>query len=372
MNPTTTIFTRTATAVTLLAALLVSAALTAAPIAGAATDSATFASGLNWPTAFTFAPDGRVFYVERFSGQIRILSADGNDDDLFFTVPNSAGDIGNEDGMLGIALHPDYPATPQVFAYATRNVGGTVRNQIVRITDNAGTGEAMSVIFSSSTQVGEYHDGGRILFGPDDMLYAIVGDAHSPGNAQRLGNPAGKILRMKPDGDAPNDNPFGDKVIWAYGIRNSYGFAFDPQNGRLWESENGPECNDEVNLIKRRRNHGWGPHETCGHPPKTPRNTNRDGNKVVMPKAWYVNTIAPTGMAFCDGCQVSGAHGRLLMGDFNRGDIRKFRLNAKRNAIRSQSVIYTHNDGILSMETAPDGRVYFSDPNGIYRLRDAP
>ena len=103
------------------------------------------------------------------------------------------------------------------------------------------------------------HNGGRILFGPDKKLYVVIGDNADPANSQdRSGNLRGKILRVNPDGSIPATNPFGTR-IWAYGIRNSIGFAFDPRNGRLWESENGPSCNDEVNRIVKGGNHGWGP-----------------------------------------------------------------------------------------------------------------
>jgi len=350
----------------LVTMLFVAGGVLQAPGAHAAVGAQLFAGGLAFPAAFTFAPDGRVFYGERFSGDIRILSADGSTDDFFFTVPNLS--TNGEQGLLGLALHPDYPATPSVYAYATRNISGTLRNQIVRITDNAGAGENMLVVFSSSTVAGDYHDGGRIEFGPDGMLYAMVGEGHSQRNAQRLGNTAGKILRMTPSGNVPNNNPLGDRLIYSYGHRNSYGFDFDPVTGRLWEDENGPECNDEINRIIPGRNYGWGRHETCSHPPKSPRNTNQDGPNPVMPRRYYSSPIAPTGLAFCDGCGLAGGDGRFFFGAWNTGDIRRMTLDGDRKNITKQTVVYGHNQGILSMETAPDGALFFSDPNGIFEL----
>ena len=335
--------------------------------AQAAVTATVFASGLNDPAGFTFAPDGRVFYGERATGEVRILSADGGTDSLFFSIPNVVSN--GEQGLLGIALDPTYPASPYVYAYATRNVSGQERNQIVRITNTAGTGGSMQVIWSSPTVAGAYHDGGRIMFGPDGKLYAVVGEGHSAANAQKLTNDAGKVLRMNADGSAPGDNPFPGKLIWTYGLRNSFGFDFDPVTGRLWETENGPECNDEINRIIRGRNYGWGPSETCSHPPAAPRNTNQDGPKVVLPKVWYTPTVAPTGAAFCDGCGLGArTAGTLLFGQWDTGQIVRLRLDSTRHDVAGLSNFYLHPGGIESMETAPDGTVYFSDPTSIWKL----
>lgn len=343
-----------------------SAALSsAAPSAAAPYTATPFKEGLAFPAAFTFAPDGRVFYGERFSGQIHILSADASTDSPFFTVSGVVG--AGEDGLLGLALDPNYPATPYVYAYVTRQDGGA-KNEIVRITDTAGTGGSMQVLFSSDKTPGQYHDGGRIRFGPDGKLYAVVGDAHNSSNAQSLSTVTGKILRMNSDGSVPGDNPFPGKLIYAYGVRNSFGFAFDPLTDRLWESENGPECNDELNRIPKGRNMGWGPNENCNTPPKAPRNTNQDGPSPVLPKLFFHSPPSLTGVAFCSSCGLTGGEGKLFMGSWNTGVIRRIRLDGDRRSVDSAAVGYTHDDGVISMETAPDGALYFSDPDGIYRL----
>ena len=107
-----------------------------------------------------------------------------------------------------------------------------------------------------------YHNGGRILFGPGDKLYVMIGEGHNPENAQdRSSNLRGKILRLNTDGSPGPGNPYGR--VWSFGHRNSFGFTFDPKTGRLWETENGPECTDEINLVVRNGNFGWGPKENC-------------------------------------------------------------------------------------------------------------
>jgi len=193
------------------------------------------------------------------------------------------------------------------------------------------------VIWSSPTVAGVYHDGGRIEFGPDGMLYAIQGEAHSASNAQDLSNDAGKILRMTPAGKPAPGNPFANSRIFAYGIRNSFGFDFDPQTNKLWETENGPACNDEINLIQAGENHAWGPHETCSTPPAPPANTNQDGTNRIFPKKFYGSVIAPTGGVFCQSCALgTGTSGRFFFGTYNTDQIHKLTLNSARTGVAAE------------------------------------
>src|SRR5262249_43983879 len=176
--------------------------------------------GLDWPAAFTSAPDGRIFYGERYTGTIRIYDPATGSNTPFFTITNLETD--GERGLLGIALPPNYATRPFVYAYATRNVNGTIENQIIRIRDAGGTGANARVIFTEDIPPNPTHKGGRILFGPDGKLYVVIGEANAPANSQDLTNDAGKILRMTPTGGVPADNPFPGSLIWTYGHRNSF------------------------------------------------------------------------------------------------------------------------------------------------------
>jgi glucose/arabinose dehydrogenase len=361
--------TRALRAVSILA--VVSAMVLPTPAAQAATITAeSVATGLSFPAGFTFALDGRIFYGERFTGEVRIFNPATSSDQLFFTIPNLV--TGGEQGLLGIALDPDYPTTPYVYASVTRSESGVGKVEIVRMTDSGGTGSDMAVIFIAGNSESN-HNGGRLLFGPDDNLYFVVGEKGNPRLAQRLGNRGGKVHRITAGGAVPSDNPFADRPVFAYGIRNSFGLAFDPATGRLWESENGPACNDELNRIVRGRNYGWGPSETCGTPPSPPKNTNQDGPNPVGPRRFYTPTIAPTGVVFCSSCGLgTESEGRLFFGAWNTGEIRRVTLNDTRRSVSSQSVVYTHDSGVLSMERGPDGALYFSDSDAIFRLALAP
>ena len=339
----------------------------AGPAAAAGVSTVKVKGGLNGPAGFTFTPKGVIVYAERGTGEIRYLNPATDHDRLLMTIPGVNGS--GERGALGVALHPRWPQKRSVYVYVTRSTPDGLRNQIVRINDTRGAKPSMRVLLSVSASVDPYHNGGRILFGPDRKLYAIVGDGHDSSNAQdRTNNLRGKILRLNPDGTVPADNPGGHKW-WAYGIRNSFGYTFDPQTGNLWETENGPECNDELNLIVRGGNYAWGPHEACGG--TAPNDTNRDGKRRHLPKAWWGTTIGITGAAFCDGCGLGvAAEGDLFIGACcDGGVIQQIELNGTRDGVASRTDVGTAPGGaIYSMEVGPDGSIYFSDYEAIYRI----
>lgn len=325
--------------------------------------------GLRGPAAFTFLKDGRIVYLERGTGQVHIYNPKTEANGRFFTVPGVNGK--GERGALGVAVSPGWPNPRTLYVYVTRSMAGGLRNQIVKVTRSNGHAR-MRVLASQPASSSPYHNGGRILFGPDGMLYAIVGDAHDSSNAQDLtNNLRGKILRMTPTGGVPSDNPIAGSLIFAFGIRNSYGFTFDTQSGALWETENGPQCNDEINLIVAGGNFGWGPSESCSG--NSPENTNNSGPAPRLPNLWFGGTIGITGDTFCDGCDLGAeVEGQLVFGDVNTGVLRRVALNAARDDLSGNSVdVLDSPGGIYSMETAPTGTIYFSDAQAIYRLTQA-
>jgi Glucose/sorbosone dehydrogenases len=351
-----------------IALLLVASSMALAssmPAHAASIQAKRVAFGLDRPVAFTFTPGGRIFYVEQFTAEIHLFDPSTGVDKLFFTVPRVAGT--GERGLLGIALHPSYPAKPSVFVYATRHVAGVLKNQILRITDTSSGGRNMTVIFGSRASIYPYHNGGRILFGPDGMLYAMVGDAHDSSNAQDLTDERGKVLRIKPNGGVPTDNPTTGSRVFSYGNRNSFGFAFDPETGKLWETENGPECNDEINVIAAGANYAWGPSEGCGG--TAPDDTNADGPSRQFPVYFYSSPIGITAGAFCEGCGLGAAsEGAFFFGDVNNGDLYRATLNAGRDDIAGTPDVVLAPGRVFSMEVGPDGTLYFSGPSAIYKL----
>jgi len=309
-----------------------------------------------WPVGFDFTPDGRwLFYGERLTGQIRVYDRRTKADRLWKRI--SGLSTQGEEGLLGLAVDPAWPNLRQIFVYATKK--SPFRNEVIRIRRRADGTFAVKTILTIPANT--FHDGGFVDFGPDGFLYVVTGDAGNKANAQRLSSRSGKILRIRRDGSAAPNNPFGNRV-WSYGHRNSIGFAWDPPTGRLWETENGPECNDEINRIRKGRNFGWGPSSACP-------NTNASGPNPVPPSRVYNPVIAPTGAAFCKACGLGSAtNGTLLFGAWLDGKIRRLKLSADRLSVVGSSTIYDHPSGIVGMHRGPNSWIYFSSPSGIYRL----
>lgn len=361
---------KTAGALTITLAIALIAVVSLPASAGTGVRAVKVAGGLNGPAAFTFTPNGTIVYLERATGEVRFRNPKTDFDRLFFDIQGVNGE--GERGALGVALHPRWPDKPFVYVYVTRSVKGKLRNQIVRIRDRGGEGRGLTTILTTPASSSPYHNGGRIMFGPDSKLYAIVGDGHTSSNAQDLtANLRGKILRMNPDGSVPGTNPMIDGKrgrIFAFGIRNSFGFTFDPENGNLWETENGPECNDEINYVQPGDNYAWGPNQSCP-------DTNQDGPAPQrQPEVTFSNTIGITGTAFCDGCGLAGRQGDLLFGACcDGGLVRRVSLDPARDDVVGNPITMLDAPGgsVFSMEVAPNGSIYFSDNNSIYRLRNA-
>jgi glucose/arabinose dehydrogenase len=350
----------------LLAAVLLQIPLSVSvPVPAAHAVSVTaIASNLDFPAAMSFLPAGRIVYGERFTGEVRFLDPATLSNTLVWTFTNVA--TAGEQGLLSVVSHPNYPASPFLYAYVTRTVNGQPQNQIIRVRVANGVGTSQLIL--TRIKAGTIHNGGTLRFGPSGRLHVVTGEIGVPANAQNTATLLGKVLRLTADGKAAPGNPFGNKVF-SYGHRNMFGIDIDPRTGSLWVSENGPGCNDELNKIVAGGNFAWGPNQSCGVPPDA-EDTNRDGPQPRrFPKALFNPTIAPTGVAFCDGCGLGTAtEGALLMGAWNDGTIRRSTLSADRQSITSTSIFFDHNEGVLSVVAAPNGRIYFSDPNQIFIL----
>jgi glucose/arabinose dehydrogenase len=342
----------------------------AAPAAATAIKVVPVKTGLNVPAAFTFSGAGNIWYLEKGTGEIHVLRPGTGKNRLFGKISNV--DASGERGALGIALHPRFPATPYLYVYVTRTDKGAIRNELLRIRADAGHMAGFRVLFRWKVSLATNHNGGRILFGPDHKLWIVTGENANPQNSQVKTNLRGKILRMNGNGSIPKDNPFGTR-IWSFGHRNSFGFTFDPKTGRLWETENGPECNDEINLIVKGGNFGWGPNETCSG--AAPQDTNNSGPRPRhLPKIYFASTVAPTGAAFCNRCGLGPAlNGDLVFGDYNTHSMRAVNMNAARTGFSAapRILVSTSTGGVFSVEVGPRDRIYFSGPNGIYRLAAA-
>ncbi len=221
------------------------------------------------------------------------------------------------------------------------------------------------------------HNGGVIAFGPDAKLWAVIGENADPNLSQNRLSLLGKVLRMNSDGTAPADNPFYGNLSWesrihTYGHRNMFGLAWHPVTGRAYVIENGPACNDEVNLLTAGSNYGWGPSETCATPPSPPANTNQDGPNPVMPIDWWTPPIAPTNAAFYTGFLLPQSQNDFVFGAYNDHRLRDLKLTPDGTAVVNETVLLTAPDAILDVEMGRDGFLWLTTPTAIYRLTAAP
>jgi len=238
--------------------------------------------GLAAPWGLAFLPGGDALVSERDSARLLRVRRDGSVQPLG-AVPGV--DASGEGGLLGIAVRSSFDTDRLVYAYYT----SPGDNRIVRfplIGDRLGPQQ----VLVTGIPVSGIHNGGRLVFGPDGMLYAGTGDASERGRSQDLGSLGGKVLRMMPDGKPPADNPVRGSLVFSRGHRNVQGLAFDPV-GRLFASEFGQNRFDEVNAIVAGGNYGWPEVEGAGGEP-------RFRDPLVT---WATDEASPSGAAIAGG-----------------------------------------------------------------------
>lgn len=203
------------------------------------------------PWGLVQLPDGTVLYGRRDLFDVVAMNPDGTGKRSIGEVPGVDGTNG-EGGVLGLAVSPEFATDRWLYVYHT----SPTDNRIVRIRYDETLHTDTTEVLVTGIPRNKYHNGGRLRFGPDGMLYAATGDGQDPDTAQDVDNLGGKVLRLEPDGSVPADNPFPGSYVWSYGHRNPQGLAFDSQ-GRLWEQEFGNNVMDETNLIVKGGNYGW-------------------------------------------------------------------------------------------------------------------
>ncbi|MEK7246381.1 MAG: PQQ-dependent sugar dehydrogenase, partial [Pseudomonadota bacterium] len=222
----------------------------------------TWIAGLEAPWSLVFLPDDRALVSER-PGRIRLIRGGALEPEPYAVLDVATG---GEGGLMGLALHPDFPRVPFVYAMHTYFPGPLAafhrQNRVVRLRDQGGRGGFDRVVFDRIPGAFN-HNGGRIGFGPDGMLYVATGDTYEAELAQDRNSLAGKILRLTPEGEVPADNPFPASPIYSLGHRNPQGLAWHPASGDLFVSEHGPSgefglsAHDEINVVVPGGNYGW-------------------------------------------------------------------------------------------------------------------
>jgi glucose/arabinose dehydrogenase len=289
--------TRTKAAAAIIAVMALSGSM-ASPATAApprVTVDETVTTGLTSPWGLAFLPDGSALVSERDTGRVKRIPADGG---KAVTVGRVRGSIPQgEGGLLGLAVPPG-PNPAYVFAYYT----GARDNRVVRLAwDGSRLGRQTPIL--TGIPKNTYHDGGRLLVGPNSTLFVGTGDAGDPGLAQNRRSLAGKVLRITFDGRPAPGNPFPGSPVYSVGHRNVQGLALDSA-GRLWASEFGQSDVDELNLIRPGRNYGWPVHEGAS----------TDARYVNPAAQWSpTSTASPSGIAVLDDvAYVASLRGQVL------------------------------------------------------------
>jgi glucose/arabinose dehydrogenase len=296
----------------------------------------TIATGLEIPWAVAFLPDGAALVTERASG--RILRVRPPAVDLTGSTEGTEvariGDVApvGEGGLLGIAVSPEYATDQWVYVYYT----GAADNRVVRLHLDGGRPEPVLTGIPKARN----HNGGRIAFGPDGLLYVGTGDATQGDAAQDTATLAGKILRITPDGRPAPGNPFGDSPVWSYGHRNVQGLAWDA-GGHLYATEFGQNRYDELNRIEPGRNYGWPEVEGMGNDPAF-------ANPVAT---WSTSDASPSGLAILDE--------RAYLGCLRGTKLYRIGLNAS----RPQQLLSARYGRLREATVAPDGTLWLTTSN---------
>jgi aldose sugar dehydrogenase len=326
------------------------------------------AKGLSHPWSLAFLPDGSMLVTER-EGRLRIVRNGVLDPDPVGGIPKVVS-RGTMAGLMDIALHPRFSENKRIYISYHKPVPDNLgSNAIMQGTWDGRSLTDMRDIFVSDDVDTE---ASRLAFGKDGMLYMGIG---GPGTGPQVSlmrpqNPndyAGKILRLRDDGSVPPDNPFVGKAgsraaVYSMGHRVQLGLAVNPYNGEIWESENGPNGGDEVNVIRAGKNYGW-PIVSYGRDYLGPRFT-ASRAEFEEPTMFWVPSIATSGMAFYTGDRFPAWKGNLFVGGMREGEIprtgqlQRIMFNEKWEELRREPMLRELHQRIRDVRQGPDGLLY--------------
>ncbi|WP_299127688.1 PQQ-dependent sugar dehydrogenase [uncultured Winogradskyella sp.] len=355
-----------------------------------------FASNLNRPVNIKHAGDDRLFVAEQ-DGFIKIISTNGVVQSTpFLNITSSVESGGNEEGLLGLAFHPNFASNGHFFVNYTRDVTGTSDNETVisrftRSSTNPNLADPNSeLVILTYTQPFSNHNGGELQFGPDGYLYISSGDGGSGGdplnNSQNLGNLLGKLLRIDVNNatannpyDIPADNPFindseANDEIWAYGLRNPWKFSFDRANGDIWIGDVGQNQIEEINratLSEAGLNYGWRCYEGNSEFGGNASECSGEDN-LKFPVAQYVHNAVGgcsiTGGYMYRGTEHPGLNGLYFFSDFCNQDLGYLRFE---NGNWTMTIEPFSLGSIVAFGEDLNGELYFSTLGGtIYKIKD--
>lgn len=316
----------------------------------------TVVSGLEVPWGIAFLPKGDMLVTER-AGRVRLVQNNQLRSQPIATI--NVSDRG-EGGLLGIAAHPDIASNRQFYVYFTADQNGTPVNRVERWQLAAdGLTATRDRVILDNIPVAQFHNGGRIRFGPDGMLYVGTGDARNPDSSQDVKSLAGKILRLTPEGQVPPDNPFPDSPVYIMGIRNTQGFDWINAS-TLRVSDHGPSGelgrsgHDKVSLAQAGDNLGW---------PTTYRCESQSG--LVTPSIVWRQALPPGGAAVYTGKAIPEWQGSLIVGALRAEQLQRISFNPQSpQQVQTHEVYLQGQHGRLrEVIMGPDSELYVTTSN---------
>jgi len=336
----------------------------------------TMAQGLDHPWGLAFLPDGRLLVTER-AGRMRIIERDGKVGTPLANVPAVVAQ--GQGGLLDVLLDRQFATNRTLYVSYSEPGEGGAGTSVARARLGVGGLEDLRVIFRQSPKVrGGLHFGSRIVQARDGNLFVTLGERYQRDRAQELGNHLGKLVRIRPDGQVPPDNPFVGRAgalpeIWSYGHRNVQGAALHPGTGDLWTVEHGAQGGDEINRPQAGRNHGW-PVITYGRDysgASIGEGTAKAG--MEQPLHYWDPSIAPSGLAFYDSDVIPGWKGSLLIGSLKFRLLSRLEIDGNR-IVREERLLQGLNERLRDVRVGPDGLVYLltdSSDGKVLRLEVA-
>lgn len=336
--------------------LLVILVLIAYQFSHAQMTSRVIADNLFIPWEMVYAPDNHIWFTQKNGYICRVDPATQVVDTLYY---ESNTVIQNEGGMLGMALHPNFPTDPYVYVAYNYN-SGSYKERIVRYTYSGGTlGSPQTII--DNINASNIHNGCRLVI-VGNHLYITTGDAATASIAQDINEINGKTLRINLDGTIPSDNPISGSPLWTWGNRNAQGLVY--ANGKLYSSEHGPNSDDELNILEKGRNYGW---------PAVRGMCNllaeidfcNDSN-VVEPIIAWTPTLAVSGIDYYDHPMFPDLKGSVLMTTLKDRKLYQIKLNSTFDQVADTNIIsLVSGDRMRAICIDPDGRIYISTSNSL-------
>ena len=329
------------------------------------------ATGLVHPWSIAFLPDGQTMLVAEQIGRLRIIRDNVLDPQPVWTAPSGP----SSDNLHFVAVHPQFAENHLVyFSYPKRGERGITLGVARGRLDGGTLSEVRDIFVADAWETGG-NLAGRIMFGPDGSLYVTVGDRDrlccngTDDNslrlkAQDLNNHVGKVLRIRDDGSVPKDNPFVGRTdakpeIFTYGHRNTYGLAFHPETGALWQAEIGPMGGDEVNILVPGHNYGW-PLVSMGRNYTGTLVSDQPWYRPSMdnPRIFWVPSISPSSIIFYTGDNFPAWKGNLFVGALNGQQLQRVAFNQPSQAERREPLLTQLGVRIRDVRQGPDGNIY--------------